>query len=90
MSLRKSSWSRWDRIRQRVIRRANGLCEMCIRDGRVTEGREVDHIRPIKDGGTDDDDNLQLLCVACHERKTCADMGHTYRPTIGLDGWPVA
>lgn len=90
MSLRKSSWSRWDRIRQRVIRRASGLCEICLRDGRVTEGREVDHIRPIKDGGTDDDDNLQLLCVACHERKTCADMGYTYRPTIGLDGWPVA
>ena len=58
MSLRKSSWSRWDRIRQRVIRRASGLCEICLRDGRVTEGREVDHIVPIKDGGTDDDDEV--------------------------------
>lgn len=90
MSLRDTSWSRWDRIRQRVIRRANGLCEHCADRGQVKPGREVDHIKPVAQGGTDDDDNLQYLCIECHERKTCADMGYTYRPTIGLDGWPVS
>ena len=89
-SLRDTSWSRWDRIRQRVIRRANGLCEHCTARGQVKQGREVDHIKPVAQGGTDDDDNLQYLCIECHERKTCADEGKRYRPTIGLDGWPVA
>lgn len=27
---------------------------------------EVDHILPVKDGGTDDPANLRLLCHACH------------------------
>ena len=26
----------------------------------------VDHIIPVKQGGTDDPDNLRLLCISCH------------------------
>ncbi len=30
----------------------------------------VDHIRPVRCGGTDERDNLQALCWACHSVKT--------------------
>jgi 5-methylcytosine-specific restriction protein A len=51
---------------------------------------EVDHITPLAKGGTDEDDNLQLLCLACHEKKTRIENGYRERKEIGLDGWPVA
>lgn len=37
------------------------------------EGFEVDHIIPIRDGGTNLTSNLQTLCRACHKRKCRAD-----------------
>lgn len=33
-------------------------------------GMDVDHIINVAEGGTDDDDNLQVLCPICHEVKT--------------------
>ena len=32
-----------------------------------------DHIIPKAEGGTDEDDNLQTLCRACHKQKTDAE-----------------
>ena len=34
---------------------------------------DVDHIVPLADGGTDDEDNLQVLCKCCHGLKTEAE-----------------
>lgn len=34
---------------------------------------EVDHIRPVCDGGTDQIENLQCLCSYCHAVKTADD-----------------
>ena len=34
----------------------------------------VDHIRPLRLGGTHDRWNLQALCRSCHARKTRAEM----------------
>jgi len=34
---------------------------------------ELDHIVPLVDGGTHDDDNLQTLCTPCHKRKTAGE-----------------
>lgn len=31
---------------------------------------ELDHVVPLIDGGSHDDDNLQTLCTPCHTRKT--------------------
>jgi len=31
---------------------------------------DVDHIAPLRSGGSDDHANLQSLCHACHSRKT--------------------
>lgn len=34
---------------------------------------EVDHKTPLRDGGTNDIDNLWLLCRDCHKKKTVAE-----------------
>lgn len=83
----------WQRIRKAVIVRDMGLCQPCLREGKVTPFTEVDHIKPKSDGGTDDHDNLQCICSPCHKDKTSIEgaraQGYRPRKTIGPDGWPV-
>lgn len=86
-----------ERIRGRTLQRLRTrimqdqpLCRMCDEKGLVTPGAEMDHIVPLFMGGSNDDANLQMLCVECHLAKTAKDLGIVYRPTIGLDGWPIA
>ena len=68
--------SAWDRRRVRILERDRGLCQECLRQGRVTPvgatkfSAFVDHIKPKAEGGTDDDNNLQTLCRTCHQVKT--------------------
>ena len=69
--------------------RMHPLCVHCIRQSRVTAAQEVDHVIALANGGKDTDDNLQSLCIPCHQAKTAKDMGYTQRNTIGIDGWPV-
>lgn len=65
--------ARWKRLRAWFLRR-HPLCEMCLKDGRVTPSKVVDHIQEIADGGARyDTDNLQALCIACHNSKTAAE-----------------
>lgn len=64
---------RWQRIRRRILA-TSPLCVHCRADGRVTLATEVDHITPLRAGGTHTDDNLQPLCKSCHSRKTNQDM----------------
>jgi len=64
---------------------ANPMCAMC----KVAAATELDHIVALSNGGTNDEDNLQGLCAACHEIKTTADLGHKPRVITGVDGWPV-
>lgn len=43
---------------------------------------EIDHVLALERGGTDDESNLQLLCCACHAKKTPKDhaaAGHMRR-----------
>lgn len=80
----------WDRTRLRVLRRDSYLCQPCLRAfNRPTPAAQVDHIKPKAKGGTDDDGNLQAICVACHDAKTLRDKGARSRPQIGIDGFPV-
>lgn len=43
-------------------------CKMC--DDILAPGWHTDHAKPLWDGGTDTEDNLQALCQLCHLRKT--------------------
>ena len=61
---------KWQKIRLRILKRDGELCQPCQRQGRIVEGREVDHIIPRAIGGTNDDANLQTICKACHLDKT--------------------
>ena len=54
----------WRRVRERFLRRYPD-CMMC-----GAPATEVDHITPLRAGGTHDAENLQSLCHACHSRKT--------------------
>lgn len=90
----------WTKVRKVVIARDMGLCQMCLKEGRTTVGRDVDHKVPKAEakrlGWTraqmDHPDQLWLLCVPCHQAKTEQEQGKTKkppRPTYGLDGWPI-
>ena len=57
----------WRRIRDRHLA-GHPLCECCKERGRYVLATLVHHIRPISDGGTNDERNLMSLCVSCHEK----------------------
>jgi 5-methylcytosine-specific restriction endonuclease McrA len=58
--------SRWSKIRQRILRRDSYCCQQCGQD----QGKlHVDHIVPRRLGGSDNDDNLQVLCQKCNLSK---------------------
>ena len=63
------------RDREAIKRRDCGICQECKRKGRVTIGRVVDHIKPLWDGGSDDESNKELLCDPCHDAKTAREAG---------------
>lgn len=65
--------SAWVKLRKIIIERDKGLCQECLRVGIYTQGTDVDHIIPKAKGGTDDIDNLQLLCRQCHINKTAKE-----------------
>ncbi|MGW2919512.1 HNH endonuclease [Streptomyces angustmyceticus] len=60
----------WDRyVRPRALARDEFACVLCG----AREALEVDHIRPIAQGGTWTLDNAQTLCRPCHREKTAQD-----------------
>jgi len=65
--------SAWRKLRAWYIRN-NPACERCLDTGRVVDGKYVDHIQPINQGGAKlDQYNLQTLCTSCNARKTARD-----------------
>ena len=65
---------RWKELRAEVFRRTDGLCEMCLKEGILTPGVDVHHIRPVEQAKTVQEmerlaynpHNCQLLCIPCH------------------------
>ena len=81
--------------RGRILAR-DPICKECIRRGRVTKSSVsviADHVTPLSDGGSNDDENMQGLCQSCSDEKTADEsaraQGRTPKQRIGLDGWPV-
>lgn len=64
---------KWQQQRKRILTRDCGLCQPCMRAGRAAVAHEVDHIIQKASGGTDDDANLQSICIHCHKAKTAAE-----------------
>lgn len=63
----------WRQRRADVLARDHFLCQVCLKNGYVTPATAVDHIINKASGGTDDMDNLQSICHACHKSKTQAE-----------------
>lgn len=66
----------WLDCRASYISSVHGLCEHCLEAGKITPGYIVDHIIEITPSNIDNPevtlshDNLQFLCLACHNTKT--------------------
>ena len=74
---------RWRKLRRQKLTE-DPLCAHCQAIGKVTPATQVDHVRPINQGGDPWAwDNLQALCASCHSRKTkLSDKG---KPLRGCD-----
>ncbi len=82
--VKRTRGRRWMDMRH-VVLVEEPVCAVCDRRPSV----EVDHIIPLCQGGTDARDNLQGICLECHEDKTRVDLGMKVKPVaIGLDGYP--
>ena len=54
----------WEKTRLAILHE-EPLCRLCQGPANC-----VDHIQPLKKGGTNDRSNLQPLCSSCHNSKT--------------------
>ena len=77
----------WRKLRAMYLRQ-HPLCEdpFEIHGARPPLAREVDHVMPLADGGTNAWDNLQALCKSCHSRKTAREVWHGDRVTSSSVG----
>lgn len=70
---------------------AEPLCRDCKERGIITASTVPDHITPLAQGGTDEDDNIRCLCDPCHKRRT-AEQFKQKRAALGacgIDGLPT-
>jgi len=61
-----------DSVRYRLLKKANGHCSLCGATKKETV-LHVDHIVPRSRGGTNDESNLQVLCLKCNLGKSNKD-----------------
>lgn len=70
----------WEQARDFVIGRDRGMCQRCLREGRVNVGEIVHHKTPLTPQNIDDPsislnpENLEYVCKECHEI-THAELG---------------
>ena len=63
---------KWQKLRQYVWSRDRGLCQRCLKNGKITEGNTVHHIVEITPENINDEsislnpENLTTLCRDCH------------------------
>ena len=62
--------------RQKMLDLANGCCATCQKA--VKKVFHIDHIIPLAEGGSNEANNLQVLCKPCHFDKTRQEQEHGY------------
>lgn len=78
------SGHRWAKLRKLALERDQYLCQDCLLVGRISWADEVDHVKPISQGGElyPPLDGLRSLCVSCHEKKTNLELGRKPRAKV--------
>ncbi|MFF5703407.1 HNH endonuclease [Streptomyces sp. NPDC012794] len=67
-------------LKKRVIARDNDTCYVCGRERDEGETYDLEHKRPISQGGaTRDLENLGLICADCHAIKSKAEAAEANR-----------
>lgn len=84
---RRLTGRKWYAARRQVLAEQKGECAHC--GCMLVDGWALDHITPHSKGGSDDRENLQGLCLPCHDAKTAKDRGYRPRRRIGIDGYPI-
>ena len=86
----------WTRVREVALMRDGWLCQRCLMQGRPTAlgvvkgDHAVDHIIPKAQDGSDDLENLQSLCIPCHEIKNEEDKRYARQRTqYDSKGFPI-
>jgi 5-methylcytosine-specific restriction endonuclease McrA len=81
----------WAKKRLFVLERDKYMCQCERCKGRRLVAHEVDHIKPLSKGGTDDYWNLRAINRNCHliKSKREANANYVERVPIGVDGWPI-
>ena len=67
MDIQRASFSK--EFREEVHEAQGKCCQMC-KDNLKLNAFHIDHIQALANGGTNDIDNLQILCKECHYVKT--------------------
>jgi hypothetical protein len=57
-----------DDERKQLLKQFNNKCNVC--HDKIKDVFHIDHIRPLANGGTNDNGNLQVLYKQCHQDKT--------------------
>ena len=87
--MRLHGTERWRRLARHQLR-AQPLCEMCLREGRVTAATCADHVEPHHN-----DPNkfwlgrLQSLCDHCYNSRKKDVERRGYDRAVGVDGLPL-
>src|SRR5574337_75133 len=76
----------WVKIRKQILERDSKRCRKC---GRSTD-LECHHIIPLRQSGTNEDDNLITLCYVCHREWEVFEEGLTTPFTEWLALPPLA
>ena len=73
----------WRSLKQQVARRDHTTCYVCGREADEGETYDLEHKRPISQGGSPRDlDNLGLICQPCHEIKSRAEAAEGNRQRL--------
>ena len=65
---------------------ADPHCARCRKLVAYPHGFELDHITALHKDGSNDDENMQVLCPPCHVMKSAEDMGYAKRAQFDSSG----
>ena len=60
-------------VRLRIFEAYGGCCYLCTRKISAGDTWDLDHTKPLWDGGENVEDNLAPACAGCHRGKTAEE-----------------